>query len=61
MKKKTSFTCVYIHKVSSKFKIYDSTDALLKDPMGNKTISFKVDKPIATIFFMGVSLHIKLL
>ena len=52
---------MYIHKISSKFKIYDSTDAFLKDPMGNKTITFKVDKPIGTIFFMGVSLHIKLL
>ena len=52
---------MYIHKVNSKFKIYDSTDTFLKDPTGNKTITFKADKPIATIFFMGVSLYIKLL
>ena len=52
---------VYIHKINSKFKMYDSTNTFLKDPMGNKTITFKVDKPLATIFSMGVSLHVKLL
>ena len=61
MKKKTSFIFMYIYKINSKLKMYYSTNTFLSYPMGNKTITFKVDKPIPTIFSMGVSLHVKLL
>ena len=52
---------MYIHKINSNFKMYDSRNTFLEDPMGNKTKTFNVDKPIPTIFSMGVSLHVKLL
>ena len=29
---------MYIHKINSKFKMYDSTNTFLRDPMKNKTI-----------------------
>ena len=57
---KISFTCkcIYTKSVSSKYMIRQTHSS--KNKMGNKTTTFKADKPIATIFFMGVLLHIKL-
>ena len=51
MKKRTSFICMYIHKINSNFKMYDSTNTLLKEQNGKKTILFKAEKPIVTISF----------
>ena len=36
IKKRTSFICMYIHKISSNFKMYDSTNTLLKEQNGKQ-------------------------
>ena len=46
---------VYTKSGSSKYMFQESCSS--KKKMGNKTITFKDDKPIDTIFFMGVSLQ----